>query len=512
VSALAVTVAGRARSSGWFLMAALATAAGLAAAVTVTLANDLVFAFADAPSHVVTARRVFDNVDPGLAQLGVHWTPLYHAAQLPLVWLDGLYRSGASAIAVSVIASLVAVAYLYKLVRLVGGPPWSAAAAGVLLGLSPSFLYFGVVPMLPAATMAAVTANVYYLTRWTITGSGWALLASGVTLCLATLVHFETWILCPAELMIVVLTARRWGSRERAEAATWLWLLAAGYGIAAFLAINAIVFGDLLGFLDGYGLNRGVLETDRRGFDQLADHPYAVWTTAGPVLVAAAAIGLVLFVVRSRSEPRRLVALLLLYPFAWFALQALTTGSWIQPGETLGEWRNLRYGATALPALAFLAAVGLRRRTSVALVTVAVLAAYGVMVTENRVAAWEDARADIPSRLALNEAARWLGDRPGGSSVLMPVHHSMQDRFQLESGIDSARFVDANDRAALRAILARPGALEESGVRWIVWIGDSEVGTIQPLVFASDADLRLERRSVANPNRNLVRIYEVPGG
>ena len=96
-----------------------AIVAGLAAAFFVTLSKHGFFGYGDAPSHTLIARRVWDHHDASLAQLGTHWGPLYHALQLPLAWLYPLYASGAAAITVSVLATIVTAAYLYRLALLV---------------------------------------------------------------------------------------------------------------------------------------------------------------------------------------------------------------------------------------------------------------------------------------------------------------------------------------------------------------------------------------------------------
>lgn len=487
------------------------TGAGLIGAVLLSSANDLIFAFSDAPSHVVTPRRIVDNADPTLSQLGVHWPPLYHVLQMPFVWIDELYRSGASGVVVSVAASLFAAAYLYRLALLLGGSRAVAVVAALLLVTSPNFLYTGVVPMLPATMMATTIANVYYLTRWAIHGDGWSLLLSGVALSAATLTHIETWILAPLELGVVLITARsRWRSRSRTEATVVLWALAGGYGLAMFLLMNVIIFGDPTAFTHGFEQTGDVGAVARGGADALLAYPLAAWHNAGPLLAVAGLCGAALFAWRARSRPQHLIALLLFYPAATFSLQAATVGTLIVPEPELGDWRNLRYGVTLLPALALFAALGLTRRTlsNVVLAGLAIAASVA-MVTSGRVAAWEDARNDVPSRTELKRSARWVGERSGDARILVPVHHEMVDRFELMSGRHASAFIDANDTEDLERALEKPRGLAASEVEWIVWLGDRNAHVVTALTSATGARLCHERRSVADSTRPLVRIYAV---
>ena len=508
------------RADPLLLASQAAIAAGLAAALVLTIVGDGIFAFSDAPSHVITARRVWDNGDASIAQLGTHWTPLYHMLQLPFVWLDGLYSSGASAIALSVAASFVSALFLYKLAVLVTGDPVRGFAAAAMLAASPSFLYFGVIPMLPATVMAATTANVYFLTRWVKDGRGMSLLAAGLTLTLATLAHFDTWVLAPAELAVVIAFAHwRWRARERTEATTLLWLVAGGYGIAVFLVMNVMIYGDPLAFLSGYSEANGASGSageSRSGFDRglrgLLDYPHAAWLNAGPALAAVGAIGLLGTLVRRGRSAGDLVPLLLLYPLAWYSFQAAAAGSYIVPDEQLSDWVNLRYGVTLLPALAYFAATGLPRRAG-AIAGVAVAVAGGAfMLADNRVASWEDAIHDLPAdRTTLRPAADWISERTGGTRVFLPVHHRLIDRFQLETGLDLRGFVDSNDNALYEELRSHPERARAAGVGWIVWLGEGGAPVVDRAVRLSGAHRCYEGVS-GRAELPRVRIYSLAPG
>src|SRR3990172_4339935 len=63
----------------------------------------------DARGHLVVARRILDSVTPGWQQIGAVWLPLPHLLNALPVQVDAWYRSGASAVAISIAAFAVSV-------------------------------------------------------------------------------------------------------------------------------------------------------------------------------------------------------------------------------------------------------------------------------------------------------------------------------------------------------------------------------------------------------------------
>ena len=73
--------------------------------------------YGDANAHLLIARRVLDNLTPGLAQLGGIWLPLPHLLAIPLVWNDFLWRTGLASSIVSMLCYLIATVYLFLAAR-----------------------------------------------------------------------------------------------------------------------------------------------------------------------------------------------------------------------------------------------------------------------------------------------------------------------------------------------------------------------------------------------------------
>ena len=92
----------------------------------------------DARGHLIVARRIFDNVTPGWQQIGAVWLPLPHLLNaIPVQW-DLFYRSGASAVAISVASFALAAGGLTRILFLVTGSTAASAAAARVLPFSHS--------------------------------------------------------------------------------------------------------------------------------------------------------------------------------------------------------------------------------------------------------------------------------------------------------------------------------------------------------------------------------------
>lgn len=499
----------------WLYGGLLVTAAGLAVTLVVALRAGQVLGYGDSVSHVLIPTRVFRGYDVGFPQLGVHWLPLAHVLQLPFAWIGPLYREGTSGVIVSVVTSLVTALYLYRLARLVGASGSTAFVATLMLAASPSFLYMGVVPMLPATIMASATANIYYLTRWAIAPERTGLLVvAGLTLSLTTLSHPDTWPLVPLELLTVaVVVQRRWRSWVRTRASCMLAFLVGAYGLGFYILMNILIFSHPLAFL-GSGVERGKgAETalrPLRGLAGLAAHPRAVLENAGPALTVVALLGTALYAWRRRREPRFLVPLLLFYPVTWYAFQAATLGSYIIPSDDLFRFGHVRYGVTVLPALAFFGAVGFRRRATAALAAVAVLAGAWTMVDRDRVATWIDAKSEAGAVIddALRPVARALGDNMGAGLVYLPVVSQYNDRFVLLTGRAPNRFLDAN-ASDWRPLRRRPQLARRYGAEYIVTVGMAGRAGLQRAVRATDAELCLRQPQYGR--RPAVEVYTLNG-
>src|SRR6267143_4343076 len=82
-------------------------------AVLFFLSRDQTFVHIDAIAHVNKARGLFDNLEPGLRQLGTVWLPLPHLLVAPLAAIVVLWRSGAAGSLLSVVCFIGTSVFLF---------------------------------------------------------------------------------------------------------------------------------------------------------------------------------------------------------------------------------------------------------------------------------------------------------------------------------------------------------------------------------------------------------------
>src|ERR1700752_3435758 len=71
------------------------------------------FVHIDAIAHVNKARGLWDNVTPGLKQLGSSWLPLQHLLILPLTFSDVLWSTGLAGSLLSALAFVGSSCFLH---------------------------------------------------------------------------------------------------------------------------------------------------------------------------------------------------------------------------------------------------------------------------------------------------------------------------------------------------------------------------------------------------------------
>src|SRR5262245_17402238 len=70
----------------------------------------------DARGHLVVARRIADSITPGWQQIGAVWLPLPHLLNAIPVQIDLFYRTGASAVAMSIASFAIATGCIASIV------------------------------------------------------------------------------------------------------------------------------------------------------------------------------------------------------------------------------------------------------------------------------------------------------------------------------------------------------------------------------------------------------------
>ena len=120
----------------------------------------------DARGHLVVARRIIDSITPGWQQIGAVWLPLPHLLNALPVQVDAWYRTGASAVAISIAAFAVAAGAIAWIVLLLTGSKAAAVAGAAVFAFNPNVLYLQSTPMTEPLLMGLTTLAVAMLLDW----------------------------------------------------------------------------------------------------------------------------------------------------------------------------------------------------------------------------------------------------------------------------------------------------------------------------------------------------------
>jgi hypothetical protein len=196
------------------LIASAALAAGTAAAAYYASAG-LTLSHYDARAHLVVARRIIDSLTPGWQQIGAVWLPLPHLLNMWPVQVDALYRSGASAVAFSVISTAVTVWALSSLILRTTGSTSGAIAAAALLVGNPNVLYLQSTPMTEPLLFATAAAALALTAVWIDAGAPRWPVGAGLALAAACLTRYEAWPIAAAAVAIAGAVLVRRGAAVR---------------------------------------------------------------------------------------------------------------------------------------------------------------------------------------------------------------------------------------------------------------------------------------------------------
>jgi hypothetical protein len=228
------------------LLLGITAVAFLLGAVTALVYHlqDLTLSHYDARAHLVVARRIIDSLTPGWRQIGAVWLPLPHLLNALPVQIDAWYRTGASAVAMSVVSYAVAVAAVSWLILQATGSGSGAVAGAAVLGLNPNVLYLQATPMTEPMLLGLSMLALALLYRWIEAGATSVPHAAGLALAAACLTRYEAWAIAVAAVGLSGFVVWRQGCRpddlRRAIARLAVYPIAA---ILAFLVLSRLTVG-----------------------------------------------------------------------------------------------------------------------------------------------------------------------------------------------------------------------------------------------------------------------------
>jgi hypothetical protein len=167
--------------------------------------RDLTLSHYDARGHLVVARRTIDSLTPGWRQIGGVWLPLPHVLNaLPVQW-DWNYRTGWSAVLLSIAFLTLGLRALSGyLMRSTGSWPLAVGVPLVIL-LNPNVLYLQSTPMTEAMLFGLSLMALASIDRWLQHDDGGQMFRTGALLAALTWTRYEGWFMAAALVVIAAL-------------------------------------------------------------------------------------------------------------------------------------------------------------------------------------------------------------------------------------------------------------------------------------------------------------------
>jgi hypothetical protein len=425
----------------------------------------LTLSYNDARSHLNVARRVVDSLQPGFAQIGSVWLPLYHILELPFVWNYTLWQTGLAGSIISMLSYIVGGVYLIKLAKLLKFDFFAILVTVIVYALNPNLLFMQTAPMTESLLIFLAIATTYYVVKWVKDNLIVDLLAAGFFTLLSTLTRYDGWFLLIFVAVVIGITAYKKRGYKFTEGNLIFYLTLAGFGALLWFVWNLIIFGDPFYFALGpYSAKaqQDLLESEGRLFSK--GNP--VYSTFLYLLTVKYNLGVWIFLLslvglyyfyRSKNYSIYIkYAVSLLGVPIFFNVLSLIAGHSVIHLPTISPytWFNDRYGIMVLPlsavVIGFLAN---KRKIAAFLLIFILLFQNSVMYLNNDVITVEDGIKGASGNY-LDEAGNWL--KNNASDGLILVAASSNDSLLFISGFPLKRFITEGARRYWDTSLVNP--------------------------------------------------------
>ena len=457
--------------------------------------------YGDAYSHMLIARRLFDNLTPGLAQLGGVWLPLPHLVMLPFIWNDYLWQTGLAGSFVSMPCYIITSIYLFLGARRLTRSSRASFVGTLVFVLNPNILYLQTTPLSELVLLATMSAACYYFLAWAQTDHPTYLILAAAATFLATLSRYDGWALFMAILVLILIIG--WIKRSRwprIEGHLAIFGSLAGLGIILWFAWCGFIFGDPFYFQSGPFsaeaqqrdlINAHLLYTYHNLGQAIRYYTIDCIDTIGPILLVLAAFAVIVFLIQRRITPETLAALAYLVPIPYYMFSLYSGQASLYLPEAVPGYApyllfNARYGAMAVPPaalfIAFLAsAVSLapacsptyrsfmqRARRALSqhlgpLVCAIIVIAQSILVVSGGIITLEDGQYGLACT-PTHTIVIYLIQHYAGGKILEDLYTSKIDSLEPTAGIDFKNIVYEGSGTLWTKALSHP----EWVVDWII--------------------------------------------
>lgn len=212
--------------------------------------NNWTFLYSDTRTHLIIARRVFDSITPGIAQLGGTWLPLQHISMFPTIWIDSLWRTPLS----SYIPNILFLSIFTSSIYLLTWKKTKSVPLSFLLAIAPltntNLLYMQALPMFEMLFLTLLGLILLFSYLWNQEKKIPILILLGLSFMLASLTRYEGWPLALSGVLAIILTGLITKlPKKKIEGQVLIYAMIAMFGIFLWLLWQLLIFRDPLYFL-----------------------------------------------------------------------------------------------------------------------------------------------------------------------------------------------------------------------------------------------------------------------
>lgn len=331
----------------------------------------------DAMAHLNLSRIVFDNIKPGITQLGGVWLPLSQILYLPLVWNNWAWHTGFAGSVISMICYILSVFLIFESIHFASKNLFAGLVGALVFAVNVNILYLQSTPLTEPLFLFLFILSFYFFIRWVIEKKTSNLIIVALLGFPLVLSRYDGWFVMFMELAIVVLYEFFYRKKTffTAIGIAIVFSLPFMYGIFLWLLWNKLIFGSFLFFALGpYSAHAqqttlsagsgGLLAKGNMWF-ALLSYFDTVKDNIGPYILLLTLTSMIIFFIRKNklSLMKKLVIMSFLVSPVIFNVLALYFGfstvnvpelNWKPSFDQSGIWFNVRYGILALPIAAVL--------------------------------------------------------------------------------------------------------------------------------------------------------------
>ena len=440
--------------------------------------SGLITAYGDSRGHLNIARRVFDSLTPGAAQLGGYWLPLLHILMLPTIWNDFMWQSGLSGSIPSMVSFVLAVVFMYKLVLYIAKDKFSAIIASIIIMLNVNLLYMQSTPMTESLFICTVIIFMYFFYKWFQEKNISHLILAAIFLILSSLNRYEGWGLVIAANVLLIWDWVQSKFSKKIEGVTVMFATLSFLGIFMWLLWGAVIFHDPLEFMNNALSAGNRIKTeitthkptgDGNMVDAISTNVFSIFHTSGYLIFIFSAIGVALYLARKKKkifDPQIITIFLLTIPFLFDILTVYTGKVPVEVPElsmqpSPNNYFNIRYSLYVLPFLAFMISYISKRKIIQTILLIVVLLNYFLIFPHNSkpMAVLRD--IGVRHGFEDNDIAWFRNNYDGG---LILASSGENDPFMFETSMDQKKFITEGTYQIWDASLKNPA----ENANWIV--------------------------------------------